>query len=60
MNSENVFKVCDEPHPVLVKDMLMKCVSGDISSAYKVDDNNHFLINSTTVSVFFLIFVTVG
>ena len=36
VNSENVFKVCDEPHPLLVKDMLMQCVNGDISKAYPV------------------------
>lgn len=36
VNSENVFKVCDEPHPVLVKDMLNQCVSGDIAKAYKI------------------------
>lgn len=36
VNSENVFKVCDEPHPLLVKDMLTQCVNGDISKAYKV------------------------
>ncbi|XP_075220387.1 replication factor C subunit RfC4 isoform X2 [Lycorma delicatula] len=36
VNSENVFKVCDEPHPVLVKNMLMCCVSGDINKAYKI------------------------
>lgn len=37
VNSENVFKVCDEPHPLLVKDMLNQCVNGEISKAYKVD-----------------------
>ncbi|RZF42593.1 hypothetical protein LSTR_LSTR001388 [Laodelphax striatellus] len=36
VDSKNVFKVCDEPHPLLVKKMLMQCVSGDISSAYKI------------------------
>ncbi|KAJ1530471.1 hypothetical protein ONE63_005370 [Megalurothrips usitatus] len=36
VNSENVFKVCDEPHPVLVKDMLNQCVAGDIAKAYKI------------------------
>ncbi|XP_046679926.1 replication factor C subunit 2-like [Homalodisca vitripennis] len=36
VSSENVFKVCDEPHPLLVKDMLMHCVSGDIAKAYKI------------------------
>jgi len=36
VNSENVFKVCDEPHPILVKDMLNACTRGEISKAYKV------------------------
>ncbi len=36
VNSENVFKVCDEPHPVLIKDMLNQCVEGQILKAYKV------------------------
>jgi len=36
VNSENVFKVCDEPHPVLVKDMLSHCVNGNLDEAYKV------------------------
>lgn len=36
INSENVFKVCDEPHPLLVKEMLEYCTVGNISKAYKV------------------------
>jgi len=36
VNSENVFKVCDEPHPLLVKSMLGHCVDGNIDEAYKV------------------------
>lgn len=36
VNAENVFKVCDEPHPLLIKDMLKSCVEGDIRKAYKV------------------------
>ncbi|KAL4223628.1 Subunit of heteropentameric Replication factor C (RF-C) [Mactra antiquata] len=36
VNSENVFKVCDEPHPLLVKDMLQHCVVGNIDEAYKI------------------------
>ncbi|XP_048645865.1 replication factor C subunit 2 isoform X4 [Marmota marmota marmota] len=35
INSENVFKVCDEPHPLLVKEMIQHCVHGDIDEAYK-------------------------
>jgi replication factor C subunit 2/4 len=36
VNSDNVFKVCDEPHPLLVKDMLQACVNGDLDGAYRV------------------------
>lgn len=36
ITSENVFKVCDEPHPLLVQDMLSHCTNGDIHSAYKI------------------------
>ncbi|KAF5291763.1 hypothetical protein FQA39_LY14251 [Lamprigera yunnana] len=39
VNSENVFKVCDEPHPLLIKDMLMECTTGDIHKAYKIMDH---------------------
>merc|ERR1739844_709431 len=36
VKSENVFKVCDETHPILVKDMLDHCVKSDIDQAYKI------------------------
>ncbi|XP_051960293.1 replication factor C subunit 2 [Xyrauchen texanus] len=36
INSENVFKVCDEPHPLLVKGMLEHCVNANIEEAYKI------------------------
>ncbi|XP_013390801.1 replication factor C subunit 2 [Lingula anatina] len=36
VNSENVFKVCDEPHPLHVKNMLDHCVNGNIDEAYKI------------------------
>ncbi|XP_050502971.1 replication factor C subunit 2 [Diabrotica virgifera virgifera] len=36
VNSQSVFKVCDEPHPMLIKDMLKNCTTGDIRKAYKV------------------------
>lgn len=35
VNSENVFKVCDEPHPMLIQDMLQHCVNGNVEEAYK-------------------------
>uniref|UniRef100_A0A0K8T2R4 Replication factor C subunit 2 n=1 Tax=Lygus hesperus TaxID=30085 RepID=A0A0K8T2R4_LYGHE len=36
VDSTNVFKVCDEPHPILVKEMLTHCSSRDIEKAYKI------------------------
>lgn len=36
VNPENVFKVCDEPHPLLVKEMLNHCIQSNIDEAYKV------------------------
>ena len=35
VNYENVFKVCDEPHPLLVKEMLKFCVENKYEDAYK-------------------------
>ncbi|CAG9831354.1 unnamed protein product [Diabrotica balteata] len=39
VNSQSVFKVCDEPHPMLIKDMLKNCSKGDIRKAYKVTEH---------------------
>ncbi|GAV05864.1 hypothetical protein RvY_15928 [Ramazzottius varieornatus] len=36
VNSENVFKICDEPHPEHVSRMLDACIKGDIDEAYKI------------------------
>ncbi|XP_069695313.1 replication factor C subunit 2-like [Periplaneta americana] len=36
VSSENVFKVCDEPHPLLVKEMLQHCVDGNTEKACKI------------------------
>lgn len=36
VNSENVFKVCDEPHPLLVKEMLTRCVENKLDEAYHI------------------------
>lgn len=36
ISPDNVFKVCDEPHPMLVKSMLESCLKGDIHAACKV------------------------
>ncbi|KAL4715353.1 hypothetical protein ACJJTC_015124 [Scirpophaga incertulas] len=36
ISPDNVFKVCDEPHPMLVRGMLESCIKQDIHAAYKV------------------------
>ena len=36
VNSENVFKVCDEPHPILIRDMIEKCLKSDFDQAYQL------------------------
>ncbi|KAJ1980280.1 replication factor C subunit 4 [Dimargaris cristalligena] len=33
VNSENVFKVCDQPHPVIVQSMLEHCAKGEVEPA---------------------------
>lgn len=48
VNSQNVFKVCDEPHPMLIKEMLKHCVEGDIRKAYKV--NIQIKISNSTIN----------
>ena len=30
---ENVFKVCDQPHPALLQSVIMKCTEGDVVGA---------------------------
>jgi replication factor C subunit 2/4 len=36
VNSQNVFKVCDEPHPLMIKSMLTSCSESNFDGAYKV------------------------
>ena len=31
---ENVFKVCDEPHPLIISGMVEKCLKGELESAH--------------------------
>uniref|UniRef100_A0A7S4C1K2 Replication factor C subunit 2 n=1 Tax=Chrysotila carterae TaxID=13221 RepID=A0A7S4C1K2_CHRCT len=33
ISSENVFKVCDQPHPLLVKEAILACVAADFQKA---------------------------
>jgi replication factor C subunit 2/4 len=36
VNSENVFKVCDEPHPLIIKTMLDNCIENKLEEAIKL------------------------
>lgn len=36
VTSANVFKICDEPHPLLIKEMIQHCTVGNIEEAYKI------------------------
>ncbi|XP_075261777.1 replication factor C subunit 2-like [Convolutriloba macropyga] len=36
VTSENVFKVCDEPHPLMVKEMIEFCTKSEVNEAYKI------------------------
>lgn len=33
VNAENVFKVCDQPHPVIIQHILQSCADGNITEA---------------------------
>ncbi|CAE6493382.1 unnamed protein product [Rhizoctonia solani] len=33
VSADNVFRVCDQPHPVIVQEMLRACKDGDVDSA---------------------------
>lgn len=33
VSADNVFKVCDQPHPILVQAMIRACLKGDINTA---------------------------
>ena len=35
VSSENVFKVCDQPHPIIVQDLVRLCQKGQIEPAMK-------------------------
>ena len=39
VSGENVFKVCDQPHPIVIQSMIRACLKGDIDTALeKVND----------------------
>lgn len=33
VSADNVFKVCDQPHPVIIQAMVKACLKGDIDGA---------------------------
>lgn len=33
ISGDNVFKVCDQPHPIVVQTMIRACLKGDIDAA---------------------------
>jgi len=35
VSGDNVFKVCDQPHPVVIQTMIQLCIKGDIDNAMK-------------------------
>ncbi|KAH8613329.1 putative Rad17 cell cycle checkpoint protein [Trypanosoma vivax] len=35
VNAENVFKVCDQPHPLLVESIMSSCLRHDLAAAHK-------------------------
>lgn len=43
ISSENVFKVCDEPHPLYIKDMFKCCLESKIDEAYAILSNLYHL-----------------
>eukprot|EP00743_Colponemidia_sp_Colp-15_P006626 GILK01007143.1.p1 GENE.GILK01007143.1~~GILK01007143.1.p1 ORF type:complete len:365 (+),score=39.53 GILK01007143.1:51-1097(+) len=34
VTADNVFKVCDQPHPMVVKEIVRSCLSSDLDAAY--------------------------
>ncbi|KAL0075398.1 P-loop containing nucleoside triphosphate hydrolase protein [Phycomyces blakesleeanus] len=48
VNSENVFKICDQPHPVVIQQILKSCSTGDIIQA---DDLIHSLYDTGYASL---------
>lgn len=33
VSGDNVFKVCDQPHPVVIQEMIKACMKGDVETA---------------------------
>lgn len=39
VNAENVYKVCDEPHPNTMREMFQHCLNCDLPEAFEIVDN---------------------
>lgn len=38
VNADNVFKICDQPHPVVVQEILKSCSEGDVDKAVELTE----------------------
>lgn len=55
VSGDNVFKVCDQPHPIVVQTMIRACLKGDINNAMeKLNDlwDNGYSAIDIVVTVF--------
>lgn len=55
VSADNVFKVCDQPHPVVVQAMIRACIKGDIDGAMeKLNElwNNGYSAVDIVVTIF--------
>ena len=43
ITSDHVYKVCDEPHPVFIKDVFKHCSNGNIEDAFAIISNLYHL-----------------
>ncbi len=43
VSATHVFRVCDEPHPELLRTLLLQCVAGEIATAYATMHGLHRL-----------------
>lgn len=39
VNAENVFKVCDQPHPILVQNLLRDCHRGNVEEGRRCSES---------------------
>jgi replication factor C subunit 2/4 len=60
VTQENVFKVCDQPHPLKIQSMLRECLAGNWDNAYAVlnDLNDQGYANQDIIGVIFRVLKT--